>query len=200
MPQAKRIKPKAKSNPKSNAKSKTSWLRAVPWGLLLVVLITGIILGKLFYGSQQADSGLGTGLKTLFEQQQAEQDEDTQAIQDLVAKSTEKEFDFYEVLPDIEKVMPDDLPDAAPERPRDDTDYYVQAASFRKNADAEKLRARLALKGFKSMTQSRTSEQRGTYYRVVLGPFPDKRKAKTVKNKLKRLGVNPIVTSIKKNK
>ncbi len=195
MPQAKRIKPKPKS-----AKKKRQKPRNIPWGLLLVVLITGIVLGKLIHGAQQGDSGFGTGLKALFEKGQHEQDEDTQAIQDLVAKSSEKEFDFYEVLPDIEKVMPDDLPGASGSRPRDDIDYYVQAASFRKNADAEKLRARLALKGFKSMTQSRTSEQRGTYYRVVLGPFPDKRKAKTTKNKLKRLGVNPIVTSIKKTK
>ncbi len=194
MPQAKRIKAKPKPKKRNTKK------RDVPWGLLLVVLVTGVVLGKLIHGSQNGESSFGAGLKTLFEQKSVNDDEDTQAIQDLVAKSTEKEFDFYEVLPEIEKVMPDDLPDAEPTRPRADIDYYVQAASFRKNADAEKLRARLALKGFKSMTQSRTSEERGTYYRVRLGPFPDKRKAKTVKNKLKRLGVNPIVTSVTKKK
>lgn len=173
-------------------------MRNIPWGLMLVVLVTGIVLGKLMHGAQTGNSGFGAGLKTLFDKTNAEQDEDTQAIQDLVAKSTEKEFDFYEVLPDIEKVMPDDLPDDEPERAKPNLDYFVQAASFRKNADAEKLRARLALKGFKSITQTRTSEERGTYFRVRLGPFSDKRKAKTVKNKLKKLGVNPIVISVKK--
>lgn len=194
MPQAKRIKAKPK------AKKQTRKKREMPWGLLLVVLVTGVILGKLIHGAQNGGSNFGAGLKTLFEQKTSADDEDTQAIQDLVAKSTEKEFDFYEVLPEIETVMPDDLPDTEPAKPRANFDYYVQAASFRKNADAEKLRARLALKGFKSMTQSRTSEERGTYYRVRLGPYPDKRKAKTVKNKLKKLGVNPIVTSVAKNK
>lgn len=192
MAQAKRIKAKPKAKKTSRKE------RNVPWGLLLVVVFTGIVLGKLIYGAQSDDSTFGSGLKALFEKSQQTQDEDTQAIQDLVAKSSEKEFDFYEVLPDIEKVMPDDLPDDEPERVRPNLDYFVQAASFRKNADAEKLRARLALKGFKSVTQARTSEQRGTYYRVRLGPFSDKRKAKTVKNKLKRLGVNPIVISVKK--
>ncbi len=195
MPQAKRIKAK----PKSKAKGKTSSRRnhEIPWGLLMVIMISGIVLAKLYLGAKNDNEGFGSGLKALFDQSQQTQDEDTQAIQDLVAKSTEKEFDFYDVLPEIEKVMPDDLPDAEPERPRDDTNYYVQAASFRKNADAEKLRARLALKGFKSITQARTSEERGTYYRVRLGPFGDKRRAKTVKNKLQRLGINPIVIAVK---
>lgn len=192
MAQAKRIKAKPKAKKASPKK------RNIPWGLLLVVLVTGIVLGKLMHGAQTGDSDFGSGLKALFEKNETTQDEDTQAIQDLVAKSTEKEFDFYDVLPDIEKVMPDDLPDDEPVRAKPNLDYFVQAASFRKNADAEKLRARLALKGFKSITQARTSEERGTYFRVRLGPFADKRKAKTVKNKLKRLGVNPIVISVKR--
>jgi len=196
MAQAKRIKAK----PKPKTSKSRSKKRDIPWGLLLVVLITGVVLVKLFHGAQTGDSNFGSGLKALFEQSEGTQDEDTQAIQDLVAKSTEKEFDFYEVLPDIEKVMPDDLPESEPERVRPAMDYFVQAASFRKNADAEKLRARLALKGFKSNTQAHTSEERGTYYRVRLGPFADKRKAKTIKTKLQKLGVNPIVLSVKKNK
>jgi len=195
MPQAKRIKAKPKTKKKT-----TKTKRNLPWGLLLVVLVTGVVLGKLIHGAQTGDSSFGAGLRALFEQSQSAQDEDTRAIQDLVAKSTEKEFDFYEVLPDIETVMPDDLPEPETNTARQANDYYVQAASFRKNADAEKLRARLALKGFKSSSQARTSEERGTYYRVRLGPFADKRKAKTVKNKLKKLGVNPIVLSVKKKK
>lgn len=194
MAQARRIKAKPKAK-KASPKKK----RNIPWGLLLVVLITGVVLGKLMYGAQSGDSSFGSGLKALFEKSQTTQDEDTQAIQDLVAKSTEKEFDFYEVLPDIEKVMPDDLPDDEPARVKPNLDYFVQAASFRKPADAEKLRARLALKGFKSNTQARTSEERGTYFRVRLGPYQNKREAKTIKNKLQKLGVNPIVVSVKKS-
>ncbi len=194
MAQAKRIKAKPK------AKQAPTKKRNIPWGLLLVVLVTGVVLGKLIHGAQTGNGSFGSGLKALFEQNQNVQDEDTKAIQDLVAKSTEKEFDFYEVLPDIETVMPDDLPESEPQRAQPSMDYYVQVASFRKNADAEKLRARLALKGFVSSTHMRTSQERGTYYRVRLGPYPDKRKAKNVKNRLKKVGVSPIVTSVKKNR
>ncbi len=198
MPQAKRIKAKPKKASNSKKAARTRRLD-IPWGLLLVIAITGVVLAKLYYGSQQEGANFGSGLKAMFEQSQKNADEDTQAIQELVAQSSEKEFDFYDVLPDIEKVMPDDLPDSEPERAKPNLDYFVQAASFRKNADAEKLRARLALKGFKSTTQSRTSEERGTYYRVRLGPYTDKRKAKTVKNRLQKLGVSPIVLAVKRS-
>lgn len=197
MPQARRIK--AKPKPKSKNKTSTT-KRNIPWGLILVVVVTSLVLYKLYQGALTGEGSIGSGLNALLQQKQPVTDEDTQAIQDLVAKSTEKEFDFYEVLPDIETVMPDDLPDSEAERARPERDYYVQAASFRKHADAEKLRARLALKGFKSSTQSRTSEERGTYYRVKLGPYQNKREAKTVKTKLKAVGVNPIVTSVERRK
>ncbi len=194
MPQARRIKPKPKEQKKKARKAPN-----LPWGLMLVILVSGIILGMLFSGARDSDGGFGAGLKALMDNNQTESDAEDKAIEELInTKSTEKEFDFYTILPDIEQIMPDDLPDAEPLRPKDNFDYYLQAASFRKHADAEKLRARLALKGHSSVTQARTTENNGTFYRVRLGPYRDKRKAKTAKNKLQRLGVRPFVFTVKK--
>jgi len=196
MPQARRIKPKKK--PK--AKSKTKKSLNIPWGLMLVILVSGVVLGMLISGARTGDSQFGAGLNALFSKEDVASDAEDKAIEELINnKSTEKEFDFYTVLPDIEQIMPDDLPDSEPSRPKSNLDYYLQAASFRSHADAEKLRARLALKGFASITQARTSEEKGTLYRVRLGPYADKRKAKTVKNKLQRLGVRPFVFTVKKS-
>jgi len=195
MPQAKRIKPQPKTKRKKAKKT-----RNIPWGLMLVILVSGVMLGMLLNGAHTGDSQFGAGLKTLFDSSQNASEAEDKAIEELIKnKSTEKEFDFYTVLPDIEQIMPDDLPDSEPTRPKQDLDYYLQAASFRSHADAEKLRARLALKGFKSITQARSSEEKGTLYRVRLGPYGDKRKAKTAKNKLQRLGVRPFVFTVKKN-
>ena len=94
--------------------------------------------------------------------------------------------------------MPDDLPDAAPAKVDDKVEYFLQAASFRSHADAEKLRARLALKGFKSITQVRSSVEKGTLYRVRLGPYESKRKSKSDKTKLEQLGIRPFVFTAKK--
>ena len=198
MAQARRIKPKSK--PKAKTKVKAIKNLNIPWGLMLVILASGIVLGMLINGARTGDSEFGAGLYTLFSQPEEASDAEDKAIEELIKnKSTEKEFDFYTVLPDIEQIMPDDLPDSEPVRPKSNLDYYLQAASFKSHADAEKLRARLALKGFASITQARTSEEKGTLYRVRLGPYPDKRKAKTAKNKLQRLGVRPFVFTVKRN-
>ncbi|MFT6407289.1 MAG: cell division protein FtsN [Arenicella sp.] len=166
---------------------------------MLVILISGVVLGALLNGARTDDSQFGAGLKALFASTETVTDAEDKAIEALIKnKSTEKEFDFYTVLPDIEQIMPDDLPNATPTKARDDLHYYLQAASFKSHADAEKLRARLALKGFKSITQARSSEAKGTLYRVRLGPYTDKRKAKTAKNKLQKLGVRPFVFTVKK--
>ena len=194
MAQAKRIKQKPKSRPKKAAKI-AKW----PWGLLLVILVSGIILGMLINGMQRADGGLGTGLKSLMDNRKVNEQITDQEIAELIEnKSSEKEFDFYELLPEIERVMPDDLPEAAPNRAPENLDYFLQAASFREYADAEKLRARLALKGFKSVTQAREVEGKGTYYRVRLGPYRDKRKAKNAKSSLQKVGVKPFIYTVKK--
>ena len=206
MSQARRIKPK-KQKPAAKGKkgsvNKIAIIRQLPLGLICVIVISGIILGMLLNGAKEGDGRLGSGLKALFSQSNNEETDDEIAAliesKSIEPKSVEKEFEFYEILPDIDQVMPDDLPEATPTRPDENLSYYLQAASFRAHADAEKLRARLALKGYSSITQAREVEGKGTYYRVRLGPYSDSRKAKTAKNKLQRLGVRPFVYSVKNN-
>ena len=203
MSQARRIKPKQKKKSAKGKTVKAGISLELPWGLIAIVLVSTIILIMLVSGSQQEGNGFGSGLRTLFESNEnLATDETDQEIASLIEtksidiKRTEKEFDFYEILPDIDQVMPGDLPESIPTSPDENLSYYLQAASFRTHADAEKLRARLGLKGFSSVTQAREVEGKGTYYRVRLGPFSDSRKAKTAKNKLQRLGVRPFVYSV----
>ena len=193
MAQARRIKPK----PVKKVGKKRS-LPRLPWGLLLVIAMSAIALGLLVDGAQRGNERFGAGLKTLFDQSTATVSEDQEIAQLIETKSSEKEFEFYELLRDIEKVMPDDLPDSTPIRPDANLDYYLQAASFREREDAERLRAKLALKGYKSVIQAREVEGKGTYYRIRLGPYADKRKAKTAKSKLQKLGVRPFVYTVQK--
>ena len=195
MAQNHRIKPKAA--PIKKAKKARRKIN-LPWGLMLVILVSGVVLGMLISGAQQGNQQFGAGLRALFETKQIEPTEDEEIAQLIENQSTEKEFEFYELLRDIEKLMPDDLPDSEPVRPAANIDYFLQAASFRKHADAEKLRARLALKGYKSVTQAREVEGKGTFYRVRLGPYADKRKAKTAKNRLQKVGVRPFIFTVQK--
>ncbi len=193
MAQAKRIKPKPKTKAK---KVRKQW--DLPWGLMFVILLCGVVIGMLVNGAQTGSSDFGSGLKTLFTASKNTVEQEQTIAEFIEQKSTEKEFDFYTLLPDIEKVMPDDLPNSQPSREHENYDYYLQAASFKEAADAEKLRARLGLQGYQSVMQAREVKDKGTYYRVRLGPYPDKRKAKTVKNRLQKLGVKPFMYSVKK--
>lgn len=193
MAQARRIKKKPAK--KTNRSRQT---RNVPWGLLLVILVCGVLLGMLLMGSQKDGAEFGAGLKELLKNSEPAEDSD-EAIASLIEhKGSDKTYTFYEMLKDDEQFMPDDLPQATPSRANKNVDYYLQAASFRDQADAEKLRARLALKGYKSITQARTVKDNGLFYRVRLGPYVDKRKAKTAKNKLQKLGVRPFIFTVKK--
>ena len=196
MAQARRIKAK----PKTKKKQSWSVLKRLPWGLLLIVLVCGAVLGFLISGAQSDDQNFGSGLKELINSATPVDTEDKD-IADLIETVSTDDFDpdFYEILPDIEQVMPDDLPEATAARPRPNVDYFLQAASFREHVDAEKLRARLALKGYKSLTQARDVEGKGRFFRVRLGPYADKRKAKTAKQRLQRLGVRPFVYTVKKD-
>lgn len=193
MAQARRIKQNPKKSP-----SRTSRSWNLPWGLILVILLCGVVLGMLINGANTDNPRFGAGLKQILTKQESQPEQDPEISELIEQKSSAKDFEFYELLPEIERVMPDDLPEATPTRVPDNVDYFLQAASFRQYADAEKLRARLALKGYKSVTQAREVEGKGTYYRVRLGPYSDKRKANTAKNQLQKLGVRPFIYTVKK--
>jgi cell division protein FtsN len=76
-------------------------------------------------------------------------------------------FDFYKVLPSD---RPSELPPAAAPRapaPR----YYLQAGAFRNAADADNLKAQLALLGVEAMIQTSDVPGKGVFHRVRVGPY-----------------------------
>jgi cell division protein FtsN len=93
------------------------------------------------------------------------------------AKSPDKpKFDFYRILPGGEEPVSDrELKEAArvdkpqPEGAR--SVYYVQAGSFQNPADADNQKAKLAILGFESSVESANLPDKGTWYRVRLGPY-----------------------------
>ena len=89
-----------------------------------------------------------------------------------------RQFDFYRVLPDTadgkgrRATPPAAKPSTTPSvKPGDATPYLVQAGSFQNAADAEKLKAKLALVGLEASVQSVDLPGKGIWHRVRLGPF-----------------------------
>lgn len=194
MTQARLIKPKKVKVKKVKKLRKPINL---PWGLLVIILVSIVVLVSLLVGSKKEGSELGAGLNVFFNKTSPAEASDD-AISALIEdKGADKAFSFYDVLKDHEQFMPDDLPESEPKRQDSNIEFYLQAASFVNEADAEKLRASLALKGFRTITQARTNKG-VIYYRVRLGPYSDKRKAKNAKTKLQKIGVQPFMYSAKK--
>lgn len=52
--------------------------------------------------------------------------------------------------------------------------FIVQAASFKNQADANKLRKKLAAKGFPAFVEAADLGAKGVWYRVMLGPYSDR--------------------------
>lgn len=77
-------------------------------------------------------------------------------------------FDFY-------KVLPSDAPDQAQPSSHATapatTLYYLQAGAFQNPADADNLKAQLALLGVETVIQTSDLGEKGIFHRVRVGPF-----------------------------
>ncbi|MBK8286662.1 MAG: SPOR domain-containing protein [Ahniella sp.] len=119
------------------------------------------------------------------------------AKQEPVPAEPEKpKYGFYEVLPEMEVVVPDaEVKQQAKQEPPPaldpGTQYVLQAASFRNAGDAESLKAKLALLGLRANV--RTVAINGQdYFRVRVGPFADLRELDAARSQLEANGLQAI--------
>ena len=113
------------------------------------------------------------------------------------AKEQAAEAKVVEPKPVDVKAAPVVTPAAAPAQPDDKFIYYLQAGAFRDMADAEGIRAKLALQGVEAGISERPSET-GTLYRVRVGPFGQLEAMNRVRSKLADSGMDvAVVRSVK---
>ena len=92
------------------------------------------------------------------------------------AEETKPRFDFYRILPGQEETITEQqLKQAAQAAakagaPSKDT-YFLQAGAFQNPADADNLKAKLALLGLEAGVEPTNLPDKGTWYRVRLGPY-----------------------------
>ncbi len=70
--------------------------------------------------------------------------------------------------------------------------YYLQAGAYRDTADAEAVRAKLALLGFEANVSDRSTDS-GVLHRVRVGPFTQVEAMNKVRSKLSENGVDVAV-------
>ena len=113
---------------------------------------------------------------------------------------TSEKYDFYEMLPNFEVVVPEkdkdvkrDLPAAAKiERPGV---YVLQAGSYRNEADANRVRAQLALQGVDAKVQ-RVAVDTDVWHRVRIGPINNLDELNKVRRQLQAAEVDALVIRV----
>lgn len=128
------------------------------------------------------------------EPQRAAKSETTEATAEAADR-----YDFYEMLPNFEVVVPEkdrdvkrDLPAAKIERPGV---YVLQAGSYRNQADADRVRAQLSLQGIAAKVQ-RVAVDNDVWHRVRIGPISDLAELNRVRKQLQAADVDGLVIRV----
>ena len=112
------------------------------------------------------------------------------------AKAEDKpRFDFYRILPGKEETVTDrQLKEAASKQagkagaPKES--YFLQVGAFPNPADADNLKARIAMMGMEANVEPANVAGKGTWYRVRLGPFTRVDEINRVRQQLTQNGVD----------
>lgn len=81
-------------------------------------------------------------------------------------------FDFYTILPGSEEpVSEQDLKQAKKQEGPSKDGYFLQVGSFQAAAEADNMKARLALLGLEAVIQTADIPDKGIWHRVRIGPY-----------------------------
>ncbi len=115
-------------------------------------------------------------------------------------------FDFYKILPGSEEAVSDkelrERMRTAKSQPSSQQDasrdvYFIQAGSFQNPADADNQKARLAILGFESSVEPANLPDKGTWYRVRMGPYTKVEDINKVRQALAQNGIDANLVKIK---
>lgn len=109
------------------------------------------------------------------------------------------QYDFYDMLPKFEVVVPEkerdvrrDLPTARVERPGV---YVLQAGSYRNQADAERVRTQLGKQGITATVQ-RVAVDTDVWHRVRVGPIRDLNQVNRMRESLRAADIDALVIRV----
>lgn len=169
--------------------------------------------------------GFGVGIAWMNTESTGTQQAQSPPAQPTKAARQQPEFDFYSLLPEEEVVVPSEeeppamalpslptasetpaesrvqaaVPSNEPEASQPPTrsgDYLLQLASFRRSADAETLKAELALQGVQTFIQRVTIGSGETYYRVRTASL-DRDEAQALKERLAARGQDALMVRVR---
>src|SRR3954470_1359022 len=120
----------------------------------------------------------------------------------LPAATEKPKFDFYKILPGqeepvSEKEFRERARTARSQQEASKDVYFIQAGSFQNPAEADNQKARLAILGYESAVEPANLPDKGTWYRVRLGPYSKVEEINRVRQALAQNGIEASLVKIK---
>jgi len=195
-PAAKPKAPSSKPQPVASVKSSGSPMASMVIGLLMGMVIMGGMVYLYLLISSESDA---PAVVVVPQQPKA-----VEAPSEPKAESGSR-FDFYSILPKLEVIIPEQevversasgsntkiKPIEKPGR------YVLQAGSFRTAADADRVRAELALLGVQAHIETVTINNSDTWHRVRIGPFDNNKQLDKTRNRLLDNSIEVMVLKVK---
>ena len=185
----------------------------------LLGIVTGLLIGLfiaflVYIKMQTNDSTTQVVVMESLPAQSVQEDvRDVRKKEKATITPPEPRFDFYNLLPEMEVIVPESeirkprVEPVAPDTPKPSTPpgtpagtFYLQVGSFKNAEQADNLKAKLAFSGFETVIHKATLEISGkseTFHRVRVGPFNNLDAANRSREKLIASGIESKVVEIK---
>jgi cell division protein FtsN len=160
-------------------------------GLALGLAVAGVVYLK----DHRLDAPVASAEKTV--KKRTHGNEPPEAADPSADES--KSYAFYEMLPKFEVVVPEKDKDVRPDtksipETRRGT-YVLQAGSYKTFADADRVRAKLALQGIESNVQKVTVDN-DTWHRIRIGPIAKLDDLNRMRQILRKADVDVLVIRV----
>lgn len=106
-------------------------------------------------------------------------------------------FEFYKILPGAEEPVTEKQIKQAAKPGAPVENYLLQVGSFQNPADADNLKARLALIGVEAGVEPIDLAEKGTWYRVRIGPYTKVEDINRLRQTLAQNGIEATLVKIK---
>ena len=194
--------------PRDYAKSEHKEHKPIPgWIWMLAGLIIGLFVALLVYIKDNSSGKLALTetVSKVFQNKTANEargvKKETQEAPPEAPSRNKPKFDFYTILPELEVAIPEqeliNIPGSSSSTPANSQQYILQAGSFKKYKEADKLKARLALEGIEANIQKVKINATDTWHRVRIGPLNNLSKLNKTRRRLRSLGIASIVVKNK---
>jgi len=188
--------PSGRKSPKKKATKKKP--AGIGWGSLMVGMLIGLVIGLSVYLITQFNNN---ATNVTAESSAPKPPVTTTKPSSSEAPPEKSRFDFYTLLPEMEIFIPEQDKEAAlrmPKLKRPGT-YVLQVGSFKKFADADAFKAKLALQGFESKIQTITVDG-NKWHRVRIGPITEMPALNDTRARLRKNDIEFMLLKIKSDK